>query len=134
MLEHQDIDLQNIVVNFYCNEIFDDKPEILLIEHRRKSDVAYSFIDYDLALQCPKDAPLHRCMMPVDVAWVSVYMPLDLRFSPPYYNPFAYDVACLGNIFRYTFSVCTASTASSFSPSFRFIGTRTQISAPCAPL
>ena len=70
-------------------------------------DVAYSFIDYNLQFECPREVTLRQCKVPVDVSSVSMFIPSDLYLAPPFYDPFAYDVACLGNLFRCTFSVCS---------------------------
>ena len=96
------------MVNFYCTGCYGDRAQDLLCEHWRRSDVAYSFIDYNLSLKCSREVSLRHCRVPVDVSSVSMFIPSDLYLAPPFYNPFAYDVACLGNLFRYTFSVCSA--------------------------
>ena len=90
------------MVNFYCTGVSGDRAQVLFCEHLRRPDVAYSLMDFDLSLKCPRDVSLRKCRVPVDVAWTSMYVPTDLYLAPPSYSPFAYDVACLGNLFRYT--------------------------------
>ena len=78
-----------------------------LRNHRRRSDVFYSLMDYDQSIQLPQDVSLKHCRRPANEAWAGAdwYNPSDIYLGEPHYNPFAFDVGMLGNLFRVNFSV-----------------------------
>ena len=61
----------------------------------------------DSSLELPEDVSLHACCHPEEEAWVGamLYKPDDVALGEPTYNPFAFDVGMLGNLFRVHFSV-----------------------------
>ena len=77
-------------------------------EHLNSSGLTFCFFDYDIAIQLPKNASLYDTRRP---AWEGdcgsvEFHPRDIYLGQPEYNPFAFDVACLGNLFLYNFTVC----------------------------
>ena len=64
-------------------------------------------MDYDQSKKYPEDVSLRRYRRPECESWVGadVYRPHDVFLGEPTYNPFAFDVAMLGNLFRVQFSV-----------------------------
>ncbi|CDO75415.1 hypothetical protein BN946_scf184855.g18 [Trametes cinnabarina] len=78
----------------------------LLDEHRRNDDAVYAFIDFGQSLQLPPDTSITDCRRPGDETCIAMnlFKPLDGNLGEPYYNPFSYDVAALGFLFRYYFS------------------------------
>ncbi|KAI9067541.1 hypothetical protein FKP32DRAFT_1609404 [Trametes sanguinea] len=105
----RDIDTNNILVNCYrpdaCRSASSALPE-----HRRSNHVCYSLIDFDIALQMSEDIPLGSCRLPASAAYIgsALYQPPDVRLGEHEYNPYAFDVASLGNIFRIHFSSAVA--------------------------
>ena len=107
----QDIRASNVLVNGYCPEIEDYESMAIVKEHLSSSSAAFCFFDYDLAVQLPKNACLYNTRRP---AWEGnrgspEFHPQDIYLAQPEYNPFAFDVACLGNMFVHYFTVCILS-------------------------
>ena len=78
-----------------------------LFEHRKGSGVFYALLDFDQSIQLPADVPVKDCSRP---SWeanagMPLYKPDDGLMGEPYYNPFAFDVGMLGNLFRVHFMV-----------------------------
>ena len=109
-IHRQDICDVNMVVN--CYRLDGDREQLFrndLREHRGRADVVYAFMDYDQSIQLPLDVSLKDCRRPADEAchgW-DFYKPLDVWLGEPHYNPFAFDVGMLGNMFRVYLSVST---------------------------
>ncbi|KAI0686860.1 hypothetical protein C8T65DRAFT_143101 [Cerioporus squamosus] len=103
---HRDIDVQNIMSNFYTlggrSSVFKDR----LIQRGRTSRILYCLFDFNLSMQFPLDMPLRECRVVTKncIFSHSPYMPLDTCFGEYDYDPFAYDVAFLGNMFRARFA------------------------------
>lgn len=55
----------------------------------------------------PQHIPLRDCRLPTEAAMEggSRYGPFDMHYGEYDYDPFAYDVACLGNLFRTYYAV-----------------------------
>ena len=103
----QDIDFHNIMVNYYCFGLRGKKFSHAVEEHRQSPDAVHCLMDFDRSLKLPSDTSLDTCRLPAEAAMVSgtPYRPPDLCLAEHDYNPFAYDVACLGNMFRITYVV-----------------------------
>ncbi|KAI0630194.1 hypothetical protein C8Q77DRAFT_1136856 [Trametes polyzona] len=100
---HRDIIDDNMLVNCYNLETRFDLPgaQESLDCHRSAtdpSDVHYCLFDFDICHIFPLDAPLQACRRPADEAWAGApsYQPDDVWRGEHDYDPFAYDVACLG--------------------------------------
>ncbi|TBU25143.1 hypothetical protein BD311DRAFT_670288 [Dichomitus squalens] len=105
-IAHRDIRQTNVLVDGYCPELEETQSIVIVKEHVTSPDVAFCFFDYDLAIQLPKDVSLRDARRP---AWEGnrgslEYHPHDISLAQPEYNPFAYDVACLGNLFLHHFT------------------------------
>ena len=79
----------------------------ILKEHLSTPDVAFCFFEYDLAIQLPINVGIRDARRS---AWEGnrgslQYHPRDISLAEPEYNPFAFDVACLGNMFLHHFTV-----------------------------
>ncbi|KAI9067542.1 hypothetical protein FKP32DRAFT_1755108 [Trametes sanguinea] len=103
---HRDIHQTNIMINWYC---YTADPDIFsrgLREHCRSSSAAYALYDFDLALQLPPETSLRDCRRPSIEAATGKddYYPADAMQGELDYNPFAFDVGCLGNLFLYHFA------------------------------
>ncbi|TBU25142.1 hypothetical protein BD311DRAFT_670303, partial [Dichomitus squalens] len=107
-IAHRDIREDNTLVNGYCPELERFESKAIVGKHLHSPDVAFSFFDYDLAIQLPSNVSVKNSRRP---AWEGnrdspQFHPLhDIYFAQPEYNPFAFDVACLGNMFLYHFTV-----------------------------
>ncbi len=78
-----------------------------LRELRGGVDIIYAFMDYDQSIQLPPDVSVKDCRRPSKEAWMGLdlYKPLDVWLGESQYNPFAFDVAMLGNLFSSYLSV-----------------------------
>ncbi len=109
----QDIDEHNIMSNTYSLWGYSPAFGNTLAQHRRTSRVLYCLFDFNLSVRFTLDKPLHVCRLVADPSTMSgtPYGPLDVSLGEYDYNPFAYDVACLGNMFRAQFAVSSTSGA-----------------------
>ena len=78
-----------------------------LSEYRRTSRILYCLFDFNLSVQFPLETPLHKCRLVADtvVFPTTPCAPWQMLLGAYDYDPFAYDVACLGNMFRARYSV-----------------------------
>ncbi|KAI0332328.1 hypothetical protein GY45DRAFT_1274204 [Cubamyces sp. BRFM 1775] len=104
-IAHRDIHESNIMMNWYGSEDPDECAERRRAHYRSPSAV-YALLDFDLSLQLPLEASLRDCRRPAPEALIgkSDYHPFDIHQGERHYNPFAFDVACLGNLFVYYFA------------------------------
>ena len=81
-------------------------------DHWTKDDVVWALMDYDQSIKHPTNVSLRHYRRSTDEAWAGadIYRPDDVYLGEPTYNPFAFDVAMLGNLFRVQFSVRRASS------------------------
>ena len=96
-----------MLVNYFDPTQASDEWARRLAEHRRSSDVLYSLFDYDLAIPLEPGLPLSEYRLPAYMSWAGqpeLHL-FDTAQGETDYNPFAYDVACLGNIFLYSYAV-----------------------------
>ena len=95
------------MINGYSLGVYGNEFQPTLREHRRGAKVLYCLFDFDRSVQFPIDTPYERCRLSADAATVSItpYRPPDLALGEYDYDPFAYDVGCLGNLFRVNFVV-----------------------------
>ncbi|KAI0745683.1 hypothetical protein C8Q76DRAFT_37720 [Earliella scabrosa] len=105
-IAHRDICEYNIVTN--CYRLDQDREQLRtdLREHWKRDDVVWALMDYDQSIKHPENVSLNHYRRPADEAWAgaALYRPDDVCLGEPTYNPFAYDVAMLGNLFRVHFS------------------------------
>ncbi|KAI1791563.1 hypothetical protein LXA43DRAFT_889096 [Ganoderma leucocontextum] len=103
---HRDIDFHNIMVNYYTFGLYRATFIHALDEHRRGPDALHCLMDFDRSVMFPPGTPIEACRLPADAASVSgtPYQPPDLDLGEHDYDPFAFDVGCLGNMFRISFA------------------------------
>ncbi|PIL33033.1 hypothetical protein GSI_04482 [Ganoderma sinense ZZ0214-1] len=103
---HRDIDFHNIMVNYYVFGLYREKFYEALEAHRRGPDALHCLMDFDRSLKLPLSTSLDTFRLPADESMVSgtPYQPPDLNLAEHDYNPFAYDVGCLGNMFRISYA------------------------------
>ena len=95
------------MVNYYIFGLYRETFTNALGEHRRGPGAFHCLMDFDRSLKFPLERPLDACRLPGEAALVSAtpYQPLDLNLGEHDYDPFAFDVGCLGNMFRITYAV-----------------------------
>lgn len=78
-----------------------------LRRHRQSGMAYYALMDFDQSLILPTDTDLRACRRPSAEALYgnAVYKPWDVSRGEPSYNPFAFDVCMLGNLFCMHLSV-----------------------------
>lgn len=78
-----------------------------LCAHRKTGLVRYALMDYNQSIILPADTCVRTCRRPAKEALYgsAAYKPWDIALGEPTYNPFAYDVGMLGNLFRTYFAV-----------------------------
>ncbi|PIL33028.1 hypothetical protein GSI_04477 [Ganoderma sinense ZZ0214-1] len=103
---HRDIDFHNIMVNCYTFGPFRDEFRRALEKHRQGPDASHCLMDFDRSLKFPLDTPLDACRLPADESLVSAtpFQPFDLSLAEHDYDPFAFDVGCLGAIFQLNYA------------------------------
>ncbi|KAI0355665.1 hypothetical protein OH77DRAFT_303712 [Trametes cingulata] len=116
---HRDIIETNMLVNYYCPDRSVQDMDSVLRERRRTGDPAYCLFDFNLSMQLPPGTSLRECRRPAVEATtgLSSFSARDIELGEHEYNPFAYDVACLGNTFRVYFSRAVP-TVPLFAPLF----------------
>ncbi|KAI0745692.1 hypothetical protein C8Q76DRAFT_704559 [Earliella scabrosa] len=109
-IAHRDICEFNILTN--CYRLDQDLESLRedLRDHWTRSDVLWALMDYDQSIQHPENVSLKQYRRPADEAWAGaeLYRPEDIYLGEPTYNPFAFDVAMLGNLFRVHFANATS--------------------------
>ncbi|KAI1794200.1 hypothetical protein LXA43DRAFT_1118910 [Ganoderma leucocontextum] len=110
-IAHRDICEHNMAVNCYRLDQDYERLSEDLFDHRKRSDVFYALMDYDQSIHLPEVSSVKHCRRPANEAWVgsAVYKPDDVCLGEPGYNPFAFDVGMLGNMFRVYFSMAVPS-------------------------
>ncbi|KAH9895166.1 hypothetical protein C8Q73DRAFT_644721 [Cubamyces lactineus] len=105
-IAHRDIHESNILLNWYCRDVQKASCTKCLRAHYQSSSALYALFDFDLSLHLPPSTSLKDCLRPASEAFIgrSDYHPTDIYQGEPYYNPFAFDVACLGNLFSFYFA------------------------------
>lgn len=98
-----------MLVDCYSPDIEIWKMDPVLDNHRRTSQpgAQYCIFDFDTSIQLPPDTCLREARRPARESRITVspFQPADIDLGEHAYNPFAYDVACLGNVYRVYFSV-----------------------------
>lgn len=99
----QDINWSNTLVNHFDHNGFSFGPSSLKAQRanlRATGLARYCLFDFDLAMIFPPDTPLDTFRLESSHALCGApeYHPMDVEQGEPYYNPFAYDVGCLGNL------------------------------------
>ncbi len=103
-----------MLVDCYSPDIEIWKMDPILDNHRRTSQLGaqYCIFDFDTSIQLPPDTCLRGSRRPARESSITVspFQPADIDLGEHAYNPFAYDVACLGNVYRVWFSMSCISS------------------------
>ena len=74
---------------------------------RREGHLVYAFADFDISIMFPITATREECRLPSKPSLGGGYdQPNDTSQGELNYDPFAYDVGCLGVLFCHEFQVC----------------------------
>lgn len=103
----KDITEVNVLVNLYRFDHDSKAQRQDLRQHRRSDNVYYAIMDFDQSIMLPIETCVKNCRRPAIESEYGndLYKPADIRAGQPTYNPFALDVAMLGNVFRAHFTV-----------------------------
>ncbi|KAI0359430.1 hypothetical protein OH77DRAFT_1395217, partial [Trametes cingulata] len=119
-IAHRDINTSNVLINCYSPALEEYDTADIVREHIHTSDeVAYCLFDFDLSVQLPLETDIRSARRPSLEAFrgAPAFHPSDVWCGPPTYNPFAFDVACLGNLLLYHFA-CLIPIVPSMAPLF----------------
>ncbi|KAF8481430.1 kinase-like domain-containing protein [Gautieria morchelliformis] len=112
---HRDIKPENILVNHFAafsNVTQNDLRRTL----RRDDHLVYAIIDFDISIIFPPTATREECRLPSNLSWDGAYdQPHDTKQGELDYDPFAFDVGCLGVLFCRQFQHFTR-TVPMFAP------------------
>ena len=93
------MNLNNMVVNFFGNDMTVGGYYSLRRSHLAAGLLSYALIDFDLSIMLPPDVQPGTLKLPRKESWVGTYGPSDTSQGEFDYDPFAYDVGTLGIVF-----------------------------------
>ena len=98
----QDVTEVNVMVHYYRDNMYTASWGEELKRLRKENRICYALMDFDQSIILPNHTDLRKCLRPSHEAdhGEGVYKPWDGDFGEPHYNPFAFDVGMMGNIFR----------------------------------
>ncbi|KAK7676337.1 hypothetical protein QCA50_020720 [Cerrena zonata] len=96
LIVHRDIRPDNILINCITNRVVTDLRPFLDSGHAK-----FALCDFGLSFKFPPDTPLEERLRPsIDCCIGTLeYQPPDGTDGEAFYDPFAFDVACLGGVF-----------------------------------
>lgn len=97
--------MNNMVVNFFGNELATGGYHSLRHSHLVKGHLSYALIDFDLSIMLAPDIQKEVFRLPRQEAWAGTYCHSDILQGELDYNPFAYDVGTLGSVFCESYQV-----------------------------
>ncbi|KAI0070465.1 hypothetical protein K474DRAFT_793430 [Panus rudis PR-1116 ss-1] len=103
---HRDIHHGNIAKNYYMWDAASvEESRQLRYEHKHAGKLAYALFDFDIAMCFPEDTSVKEFRLPSEKAFCgwSIYHSQDVYRGQVDYNPFAFDVACLGHLLASSF-------------------------------
>ncbi|OBZ76979.1 putative sulfite reductase [NADPH] flavoprotein component [Grifola frondosa] len=107
-IAHRDIAQSNVMVNYYSALHYRESGRLLLLleKHRSSSQARYCLFDFNLSKQFPLGRQIESYRSPSTEAFRGwdCYHPSDVYQGEFEYNPFAFDVACLGKLFMFRFA------------------------------
>ncbi|KAI0630185.1 hypothetical protein C8Q77DRAFT_1136808 [Trametes polyzona] len=106
---HRDISTSNVLINYFKPapyNIIDTKNSVQEFTRSTKvEDVYFCLFDFDISDALPRDVSVKTYRSDsIQTCYGTVsYHPPDAWHGEPDYNPFAFDVGCLGNLYRSSF-------------------------------
>lgn len=100
----QDIRPSNILVNGFASNALTDLRPFLDSGHAR-----FALCDFGLSIKFSPDTSPEERLLPSEECNFGTYeyQPPDGSDGEPFYDPFAFDVACLGGLFCELIGVCS---------------------------
>jgi hypothetical protein len=103
---HQDLALRNTLLNFFGDSVWCRKDDEARLRFLQTDQVLYAIFDFDLSVILPAGPGTYEGRLPFLMSDVgSVDRPYDISQGEFDYDPFAWDVACLGMVFCRQFQV-----------------------------
>lgn len=106
MRTFKDISCANMLVNHYSANLLAIRSESRRRWRLANGDnglVRYCIIDFNLSLLLPKNVRRLPSSYSTVGSWI--YQPNDISAGEPDYDPYAFDVACLGGVLASRFDV-----------------------------
>ncbi|OBZ77033.1 Cell division protein kinase 2 CRK1 [Grifola frondosa] len=107
-IAHRDIAHTNLMINCFIptHYLLIDKQRPLLEKHRSSSQARYCLFDFNLSKRFPLGLPIESYRSQSTEAFIGwdAFHPRDVYQGEFEYNPFAFDVACLGNLLMFRFA------------------------------
>jgi hypothetical protein len=106
MRTSKDISNGNMLVNHYSANLLAIRSESRRRWRLANGDnglVRYCIIDFNLSLLLPKN--VRRLPCSYSTVGSSIYQPYDISAGEPDYDPYAFDVACLGGVLAFNYDV-----------------------------
>ncbi|PBK77789.1 hypothetical protein ARMSODRAFT_1077465 [Armillaria solidipes] len=107
LTEYQDIKIENTLVNHAHNAHWTRHGHTAAFHRslRRAGVLTYAYIDFDIAIMFPPDAPRSECRLPYWKSWdgTNNWAVKDTAQGEYDYDPFTFDVALLGFQFCQSF-------------------------------
>jgi serine/threonine protein kinase len=103
--ELQDISHDNIVINHFCAAA-QIRSNTMRGPLRSAGHLVYALLDFDISIQFPPNSTPADMRLPSFLSWWGSYnKPADTALGELDYDPFAFDVGCLGVLFWNRFGV-----------------------------
>jgi hypothetical protein len=105
----QDLSENNILVNYFGDSTWPSQDDHLRNVFLLNDEALYAIFDYNLSVVLPSGTTPHERRLPFKMSFygLAVDRPFDTAQGEFDYDPFAWDVACLGIQLRYRFQVCS---------------------------
>ncbi|KAJ3538641.1 hypothetical protein NMY22_g5082 [Coprinellus aureogranulatus] len=93
---HRDIGFKNVLVNHYSDTAHDPTRS----ELREAGELSYAMIDFDISYAFPPGYERSQCRLDSEMSFAGSWpQPCDTSDGQEDYDPFAYDVGCMGILF-----------------------------------
>ncbi|KAF8911930.1 hypothetical protein CPB85DRAFT_1303102 [Mucidula mucida] len=104
---HRDVDTYNMLVNHV--QLTEETSKYCIRQRmRREERMKYALFDFDFSLLLPPETHIESCRRPYKESVVGHDTPIPDVWQGEYeYNPFAYDVGCLGEFLCFRFQHLT---------------------------
>jgi hypothetical protein len=104
----QDLSYRNILVNYFGDSTWPSQDDHLRDVFIASDQALYAIFDYNLSVIFPGGTPSAARRLPFEKSYCGLVMhrPYDTAQGEFDYDPFAWDVACLGIMLRNRFQVC----------------------------
>ncbi|CAA7268457.1 unnamed protein product [Cyclocybe aegerita] len=105
---HRDTSMTNVLVNHFSSDIPSNNNPIR-VKLRDSGHLLYALFDFDISIIVPADIKREEYRLPYTMSWWGWTRPYDTAQGEFDYDPFSFDVGCLGRVF------CTPYQATGFA-------------------